>query len=92
MSEAPACGGEAGPQHLQSAHSRDQDKPGAWTASQGPSCHRGRPMGALEGGTWILSNAKEFFLRSHTKPRLMASSEASQLDVRNRKQPSDEVN
>lgn len=59
---------------------------------KGPPTTGGHPMGALEGGTWILSNAKEFFLRSHTKPRLMASSEASQLDVRNRKQPSDEVN
>lgn len=59
---------------------------------KGPPATGGRPMGALRGGTWIFSNAKEFFLRSHTKPRIMASSEASQLDVRNRKQPSDEVN
>lgn len=28
---------------------------------------------------WILSNAKEFFVCSHTKPILTASSEASRL-------------
>ena len=43
--------------------------------------HRATPMGSLKGGTWILSNAKECFVGSHTKPRLTASSKASQLDV-----------
>jgi hypothetical protein len=30
---------------------------------------------------WVFSNVKEFFLQLHTKPTLMSSSEASQLDA-----------